>query len=260
MTSSYRVYVDESGDEGFIFNPDGSGSSRWLVLSAVITRTSTDLETVKLVNRVRERLGKPPRSPIHFRDLKHEQRVPFVREIAGAKLRTVSVLVYKPGLNEPESFQAEKYRLYRYAARYLLERVSWLCRDTHISGQGDGSAEIIFSNRSHMSYEDLRHYLCHLRDNCDTRIHWPSIDPQTVRAVNHEKLMGLQIADATATSLFYAVNVNRYGEVEERYARVLTPSFYRYRNTLIGYGLKFWPESLEKIKTANPHLAVFAEF
>jgi hypothetical protein len=28
MNPSFMVYIDESGDEGFVFNPDGSGSSR----------------------------------------------------------------------------------------------------------------------------------------------------------------------------------------------------------------------------------------
>jgi len=34
------------------------------------------------------------------------------------------VLVYKPLIAEPEKFQNSKYRLYRYATRLLLERVS----------------------------------------------------------------------------------------------------------------------------------------
>ena len=38
MKSSFIAYVDESGDEGFVFNPDGSGSSRWFVLSADCNR------------------------------------------------------------------------------------------------------------------------------------------------------------------------------------------------------------------------------
>src|SRR3546814_15951877 len=71
----------------------------------------------------------PARSTLHFRELKHEQKIPYVRAIAAAPLRTVSVLVHKPSLNEPETFQAEKFRLYFYLTRYLLERVSWLCRD-----------------------------------------------------------------------------------------------------------------------------------
>src|SRR3546814_44410 len=114
VKASFRVYVDESGDEGFVFRPDGSGSSRWLVLSAVVTRAATDLETVKLVDGVRTVLGRPARSTLHFRELKHEQKIPYVRAIAAAPLRTVSVLVHKPSLNEPETFQAEKFRLYFY--------------------------------------------------------------------------------------------------------------------------------------------------
>src|SRR3546814_6025402 len=74
-----------------------------------------------------------------------------------------SVLVHKPSLNEPETFQAEKFRLYFYLTRYLLERVSWLCRDHRRANEGDGTAEVIFSNRSYMSYDAMRPYLCRLR-------------------------------------------------------------------------------------------------
>ncbi|WP_207787910.1 DUF3800 domain-containing protein [Candidatus Thiosymbion oneisti] len=42
MSSSFVVYLDESGDEGFVFSDDGSGSSRWLVLSAAVIRKAND--------------------------------------------------------------------------------------------------------------------------------------------------------------------------------------------------------------------------
>ena len=58
MTCSFVVSIDESGDEGF-----ATGSSEWFVLSAVVTRKCNDLEAVKLVDRVRTLLGRPPRSP-----------------------------------------------------------------------------------------------------------------------------------------------------------------------------------------------------
>lgn len=254
MRSSFRVYIDESGDEGFVFRPNGSGSSRWLVLSAVVTRTATDLETVKLLDGVRATLGRPERSTLHFRELKHEQKIPYVRAIATASLRTVSVLVHKPSLSEPETFQAEKFRLYFYVTRYLLERVSWLCRDHRRANEGDGTAEVIFSNRSYMSYDAMRAYLCRLRDNADTRIDWSAFDPDAIRAVNHEKMMGLQLADAVASSLYFAVNLNRYGETEERYASILGPTMYRHRGTVHGYGLKFWPGSFEQLKQIERHL------
>src|SRR3546814_7894445 len=173
----------------------------------------------------------PARSTLHFRELKHEQKIPYVRAIAAAPLRTVSVLVHKPSLNEPETFQAEKFRLYFYLTRYLLERVSWLCRDHRRANEGDGTAEVIFSNRSYMSYDAMRTYLCRLRDHADTRIDWSAFDPSAIRAVNHEKMMGLQLADAVASSLYFAVNLNRYGETEDRYASILAPTLYRHRRS-----------------------------
>jgi hypothetical protein len=48
MAASFVVYIDESGDEGFVFKPDGSGSSRWFVLGAAVT-TDPTLEWVREV-------------------------------------------------------------------------------------------------------------------------------------------------------------------------------------------------------------------
>lgn len=242
MASSFRVYIDESGDEGFVFLPNEQGSSRWLVLSAVVVRTGRDNEMVRIAKECRALLNKPPKHPLHFRNLKHEQRVPFARMVGEAPIRHISVLIHKPSIAEPEMFQQEKFSLYRYATRLLLERVSWLCRDQAIAGEGDGKAELIFSNRSIMSYDDLRDYLRRLArpEEIEVRIHWPSFDIDAVRAVNHDQLAGLQIADAVATSVFYAVHRNQYGETEDRYLQLLGRNVYRNRRTVAGYGLKFW--------------------
>jgi len=259
---SFRVYVDESGDEGFVFNPDGSGSRRWLVLSAVVTRQKNDLSLVRMLTEVRRTLGKEPKKQLHFSKLKHEQRVPYVRQIAAIPVRTISVLVHKPSIREPENFQSEKFLLYRYATRLLLERLSWFCRDHRNEGEGNGKAEIIFSNRSNMSYEDMRAYLRRLKEKSDpneVRIDWSFVDPDHVSAVNHEQLAGLQVADAVASSLYYAVQSSQYGEVEEKYAMLLQPTFYRHKGKAIGYGVKFWPEDIEALKKTNPHLGDFAD-
>src|SRR5260370_24532941 len=53
----------------------------------------------------------------------HDHRIPNVERMAQAPFRITSVLVHKPSLLEPETFQ-EKHRLYRYIVRYLLERVA----------------------------------------------------------------------------------------------------------------------------------------
>lgn len=263
MTASFTVYIDESGDEGFVFQPGERGSSRWLVLSAVVFRKTNDLDAVGLMREVRQRLNKEPKKALHFRELKHEQRVPYVRRIGEARLRTVSVLIYKPSIKEPEKFQTESHRLYRYATRLLLERVSWLCRDQQRDGEGDGTAEITFSNRSAMSYDDLRGYLEHLRETAearDIRVEWSVVRPERVKAINHDQLAGLQIADAVASGIYFAVNLNQYGETEDRYLQHLAPTFYRHKKVVLGYGLKFWPEDLDSLGNDLPHLAVFQAY
>lgn len=172
MPPTFTVYIDESGDEGLTFS---KSCSHWFILGAVISRRAQDRSLVTTLDELRQLLKKPLKKPIHFRDLKHEQRLPVVDRIAAANLRAVAVLVYKPFIKEPEVFR-ERYRLYYYAVRFLLERVSWYCRDHKTNrDEGDGSAEVIFSNRGGMSYDDLKNYLEILKSQtgfCDVRIDW----------------------------------------------------------------------------------------
>lgn len=259
MAESFRVYIDESGDEGFAFR---RGSSEWFVISAVVLRAQSELETVKLVDRVREKLGKPDKKPLHFRDLHHKQQVLYVEEIARARLRAVTVLIHKPSLKEPEKF-SERYRLYFYAVRYLLERVSWLCRDHYTPDKdpGDGTAEIVFSNRSGMSYQELKDYLNLLRETRHVGgdiggigIHWPVINLSRVLAVPARGRMGLQIADAVASSFLQAVEGNQHGIAEDRYATALRPIVYKRRRRYLGYGIKLWPAEVNQAGPRPRHL------
>lgn len=244
---TFRVYIDESGDEGFQF---GHGSSEWFVLSAIVTRRGTDLATVKLVDEVKAFLKKPKEKVLHFRDLKHEQRLPFVERIAKADLRAFAVVFHKPAIKEPEKFR-ERYRLYFFAVRYLFERISWYCRD-HKTGQdmGDGSAEIMFSNRSGMSYEEMKDYIKLLKQRTtaqDIRIDSNVILENQIYAFSPGRRMGLQIADAVASSFYFAVEP-RYGHVEDRYIRMMKNVVYNHQGTYWGYGVKVWPLEEERLK------------
>lgn len=240
----FVVYIDESGDEGFKFGADGTGSSKWFVLSAAVVRAETEMEVVTLVDRVRATLKMKPRAPLHFRKLNHSQRLPLMDEIGKARLRTVSILIHKPSIKDPTVFR-DTHSFYRYASRFLLERVSWLCRD-HKNAATD-TARLVFSNRSSMSYEDLRGYLRHMRANStslDCRIEWDVIDPDNVIAIPHEQRMGLQIADAVASSMFCGVEPH-YGLTEPRYAQMLKPTIYAHRGKRLNYGLKTWPKEAD---------------
>ena len=212
MACSFIAYIDESGCEGFRFLPDEQGSSRWFVLSALVLRKENDQLAVQMAKQARLLLKKDPKQTLHFRNLKHEHRVPLARLLGESRLRTVNVLIHKPSIAEPEVFQQQKYSLYRYATRLLVERVSWVCRDHRKNDAGDGRVELVFSNRSAMSYDDLRGYLerLHNEKSRETQINWEVIDPHLIRAVNHDQLAGLQLVDAVASGVFFAVNKNPY--------------------------------------------------
>ena len=107
-----------------------------------------------------------------------------------------------------------------------------------------------------MSYEELKEYLSLLvlssGNANDVNIDWDVIKNDMVRAVNHEQMAGLQIADAVATSVFYAANKSQYGQVEDRYLRILGKTLYRNKGRLDGYGLKIWcNDTAEKTRLAE---------
>lgn len=239
--SSFRAYIDEAGDEGFNFLPNEKGSTRWFVLSALVVRRANDLHTLRIIDAARTVLEKDRKYVLHFRHLRHEHRIAYVRCFEGAPFRFVSVFFHKPSTPDPEHFQQQKDSLYRYLTRLLLERVSWLVRDHRRPAEGDGYCDLVFSNRSAMSYSDLCSYLGLLKKrsgNDNVRIDWSTIDPERVKAVQHDQLAGLQLVDAVASGCYQAVNRNPYGNCEDGYLRLLAPLAYRHQRSAWGYGVK----------------------
>lgn len=242
---AYKVYIDEAGDEGFKFLPGERGSSRWFVLSAAVIRHENDLQVVAAAKEVRQLLNKEPKHALHFRNLRHEQRVVYSRVVGALPIRTIHIVTHKPSIPDPENFQAHAFALYRWSARLLLERVSWLCRDMKRQADDTCVADMVFSNRAAMSYDDLRSYLGKLmgvggNGAQGINIHWEAIDIANLRVLNHDQSAGLQIADAVASGAYYALNRNPYGEIEERYLSLTRRVLYRNRGRLKGYGMKFW--------------------
>lgn len=257
MRTTFIAYIDESGDEGFSFE---NGASDRFVLSAAVVRSDKDLNLVALTNGVKNVLGKPIKKPLHFRDLKHEHRVLYTNRIAAASLRTVSILVHKPSINSPEAFN-ERWRLYFYAVRLLCERISWYCRDhKKPKDNGDATVQLVFSNRSTMSYKEMGDYLNLLQRMSMTlsdeiRVDWAAVDPNKIQTFTAGKRAGLQVADAVASSFYYAVQLSHLGFNEDRYARLLKPVVYRHRGPSQGYGVKFFPIAADKLVGTHAHLS-----
>ncbi len=261
MTASFVAYIDEAGDEGFKFRTSlaKQSSSDWFVLAAFVTRKKTDTETVKMIDRVRSEFGVPPRKHVHWKKLKHPQKVRYAQLMAGLQARVISICVHKPTLLEPEKFQ-ERYRLYFYAVRHLLERVSWLARDRHEPEKwgGDGTVDVVFSNRQGMSYDELRGYLRLLltqqASGHDVRIDFALVPPEAVRTLGPGRSMGLQLADAAAGAFFNGLERDAFGNTEPRYLAMLSPLLYRHQRQVHGYGFKVLPKEVVTATRSEPSL------
>jgi hypothetical protein len=81
-------------------------------------------------------------------------------------------------------------------------------------------------------------------ESLDVRIDWRVIRADQIAAYSSGRRMGLQIADAVASSFFYAVNPSRLGFTEDRYARMLKPVVYNREGRYLGYGIKLFPKEV----------------
>jgi hypothetical protein len=267
VTTSFQAYIDESGDEGFKFRQiDGEqASSDWFVLAAFITRKKTDHETVKVIDQVRQEFKLHLRKHLHWKKLKHQQKVRYSQIISALQARVVGVCVHKPSLLEPEKFQ-ERYRLYFYAVRYLVERISWLARDRYNPDKwgGDGTVELLFSNRQGMSYEEMREYLRLLEKQKtagqDIRIEFDRVPVKKLKTQTPGRSMGLQLADAAAGTFFNAFEKDAFGNTEPRYLNMISPVLYRHDRSIRGYGLKVVPREAMKILQTEESLKWLMQF
>ncbi len=189
------------------------------------------------------KLPERQRRILHFTDLGHGQKIAAVQTIASRPLRALSVIAAKQPI--PPDVYVERNQLYFYMTRYLVERLSWLCRDYRPSvPEGDGRVAITFSRRGGMNYDDFRDYLQLLKadQENDVQIHWPVIDIEAVAAADHPKSASLQLADTIASAFAAGFEPDRYGNCELRYAETLKPVTYCRKNNFLSYGVKIVPK------------------
>ncbi len=209
------------------------GSSRWFIISAVVTRTSQKAILRSSLDDLREELNMQVNQIIHFSKLKHAQRVLATDRISKMPLRIISVLVHKPELGHPDTFKDEGYRLYFYTLRLLLERISWLCRDRDREGQ----CKLIFEHCKSLKYDDLHEYIQTLKDH-KTKIHWSSLKTDKLYVENKRSIAALQLADCCASSFHWAL-AKKHKFTEHRFAKNLKPAVYSNARNYKSYGLKF---------------------
>lgn len=223
----YRVYVDETGDRGW-----GGSASPIFVVTAVIVR-DTDVPALKhALDTICARLGKPPSTVLHWaKNIKdHSQRKLVAAEIATLPMTLTNVVVLKPSLMGSGTGISDATRMYNYALRRLLERISWCVDDR------GGEAILTFAHVKNFPYARLEAYLSRL-EAMPTQIRWAAFRGKP-RIDQPARVRPLQMADLAAGALGTALRPDRYGQYELTYLREIFPLIYmRRRGKVESYGV-----------------------
>ena len=250
---SFAICIDESGDQGFTFEGENR-STDWFVISGIVFLNDRLADVNAAIREAKQSIAWNNRKPLHFKRVNNERRVCVLNSILRDQtlFRAISVLIHKPSLIEVESLSSDN-RLYFYYTRYLLERASWLCRDSREATEkshGDGTARVIFSAMNEVSRASVGEYFEQLQ-GMQTQIDWSVLNPQQFETLRPGQHSGLQIADVVAGS-FYCPNHHCAGPRTDEWARMLRPVMYRSRRGKYqGYGIKLCPKQAENQNAQN---------
>lgn len=248
--ANFTAYIDEAGDEGLTKLRDAtSRQSRWLILGGIVVSDEND----RLLPRWRdEALSLNPNNKhrdLHFRELKHDMKVAVTQYLSTMPFGICCVCSNKATLLDGGKYEAlfkEKGHLYNYLTRFLLERLT-----SSIAAQAERLGEtvrlrVVFSRRANTDYHAMREYLEFQRDGKEVKrairsIDWTVFDPADIKVENHKKWAGLQVADASTSAVFSALEPNFYGHHEPRYALALAKRFIRQRRSILDCGFTLIP-------------------
>lgn len=221
-----RVYVDESGDRGF-----SAKSSPVFILAAIVARDNDEPRLRLMREQLCTDLEKPSTTVLHWAQniQNHSQRKHVAKTISGAPLTLLYVIVDKASLRTSSGLHDHE-RLYNYAVRRLIERLSWYIRDEK------AEAIVTFARIRNFKYASLETYIYYLRSSPNS-IHWKSFK-DLPRIDDPSRKVLLQVADIAAGCLSKAIVPDKWGNFEYSYLREIQPLIYR--NTpgkITSYGL-----------------------
>jgi len=194
------IYIDEAGDLG-----DNRGT-RWFVLTAVIVDTKDEANIRKCIKTIRSKFNL---QSIHFRSIKDFGRRSYiVRELVGEHFQYINIMFDTTLYDVCKiSFSNE---VYHFICKALLERVSWILRDTERKG------EIILSGRGTSSDNELVDYIENEiipHPNNTIADVFTNVDCKQASSWDM-----LQLADVCATTMFYSHEINGYGFITPCFA------------------------------------------
>ncbi|NLS03279.1 DUF3800 domain-containing protein [Rhizobium sp. P32RR-XVIII] len=251
MPQRFVAYVDEAGDEGFgkLAGKGPTAQSAWFAIGALVVSSEVDGQLPQWRNDIMDQFPKKRSRDLHFRDLKHEQRVQACLMLADKPVGGCVIASNKITLlsHPKKEIFKQKQHLYNYMTRFLLERLTAACR-SKAKMESDDAAHltVVFSRRRGTDYHVMREYLEFMRDGRELMkpvrsIDWSVLEPSDVAVENHSNRAGLQIADVFTSAVWNALEPNTYGFCEPRYGQVLTPRLLKQMGQRLNCGLTLIP-------------------
>lgn len=231
MGKECTIYIDEAGDLGI-----GRGT-RWFVLSAIIVNKEKEPEIRKEIKVLKSKLNL---NEIHFRKLrKYEQKCYVTSMLNRCEFDLVNVIVdtSKITLNKTERNGTPSIVSYNYCCRLLLERVSWLLRDT------DRTGDIVLSSRGTSRDGELIEYIGEKLLKYD--FNEVANRFGKIRAKSAAEWDLLQLADVCATSIFSYHEPNLYGFITPCYSYRLKSHVYMRNGKTDSYGMKYYSSEMK---------------
>ncbi len=226
------LYIDEAGDLGI------NRGSDWFVLAGVLIDKSEEPHIQSVLRNIK---SKTNINEIHLRKMQSfDKKAYAVAELSKCKFEYITIIVDTNKLNIAKLYEnyTEKPSIlsYNHVCRYLLERASWLLRDT------GRTADIMLSSRGTSRDADLISYIKN------------KLIPFERNEVSNcfEKVIAkpaaswdmLQLADVCASSMYNMHQINALGHTTPCYTYRLYSHLYRYKGTLLRYGIKYYDDSM----------------
>lgn len=234
MNKKCTIYIDEAGDLGI------NRGTQWFVLSAVIVDKDAETSIRQKMAAIKSELNL---NEIHFRNLRnYEQRCYTVSHLNTCEFDLINIVVdtTKLNLNRTDRNGSPSIVSYNYCCRLLLERVSWLLRDT------DRTGDIVLSSRGTSRDNELIQYIKEKLLNYDFNEVANCFDKIKAKSASEWDL--LQLADVCATSIFYYHEINRYGFITPCYCYRLKNHVYQRNRNVDSYGMKYYDSDMKPSK------------
>lgn len=228
--AKYTFFVDASGDFGVenIRTKDGYGASPYMTLGATLIPTRLHEKVNSCLDELSHTFNKRP----HCKNLKHEQKVLFAKQLSQQKILCFGVISLKKTLGSyKDEIGSNASHYHNKCAQYLLENLGLFMNQNQIKPD---EVSICFE-RGPFNIGKLRRLISACQNNpmhpASKYLSW--IDTLKIRDIEKEREPLLETADLIAHALYRCVDGGPLNIKESRYLETLKSNFFGNKNNQV---------------------------